>query len=80
MCAELIDNRLTAVMPEQEYRRLRARAEHAFRRIEKAAPGTVLTDLTDLVQVMREIEAKLLDDRLGERNTDWAQGSMATLA
>lgn len=80
MSTELIDGRLVAVIPEQEYLQLRARAENAFRRIAEKAPRTVLTDLTDLVTVMREIEAKLLDDRMGKPDTGWAQGSMATLA
>lgn len=80
MSAELIDGRLVAVLSEQEYLQLRARAENAFRRIEEKAPVAVLTDLTDLVTVMREIEARLLDDRLGKPDTGWAQGTMATLA
>jgi hypothetical protein len=61
--ADLFDARLAAVMPEREYRQLKARAECAYRRIENAAPPVVLGELDDVLLVMREIEARLLDGR-----------------
>ncbi len=80
MSRELIDSRLMEILPKKEYWRLKAEAEQAYSRIERQAPREVLADLAELVNVMYKIEAKLLDDRLGETNTDWAQGTMATLA
>jgi hypothetical protein len=80
MSRELIDSRLMEILPRKEYLRLKAEAEQAYSRIERQAPREILADLAELMNVMRAIEAKLLDERLGERNTDWAQGTMATLA
>lgn len=80
MLVELFDERLADVITEEEYLYLKMRAERAYARIQHEAPAAVLADLSELMQVVREIETKLLDDCTDRRNSDWAQGSMATLA
>jgi hypothetical protein len=80
MLDKLFDDRLAAVIPEQQHLLLKTRAEQAYQRLQREAPADLLADLAELVLVMREVETKLLDDRLGNYDTDWAQGTMATLA
>ena len=79
MNVELLDRRLAEVLSEQEYVILQARVENVYRRIEKKASMAVLGDLYDLVALFRNVEKRLLDDRLGKPSADWAQGTMATL-
>ncbi len=80
MDTKLIDDRLRAVVSAEEFERLQARADRAYARLQAGAPAGMLADLAALVAVMREVETKLLDERQGKRDTDWAQGTMATLA
>ena len=80
MMVDLFDERLADVITEEEYLYLKMRAERAYERIQKEAPAAVLADLSDLMHVVREIETRLLDDCTNRRNSDWAQGSMATLS
>lgn len=79
MDVELFDQRLAQVISEQEYVDLKAKAEKLYGRLEKKAPMAMLGDLFELMLLFRSVEKRLLDDRLGRPNTDWAQGSMATL-
>lgn len=79
MTGKLLDERLTEIMSSHEYQSLKTRAEQAYARIQAAAPADVLADVADLVVILAEIEARLLDQRQTP-NTAWAQGTMATLA
>lgn len=80
MQTELLDRRLAEVMPANEYLTLKAQAERAFASIQAKAPTGVAADVADLVHIMRLVEERILDQRLGEKDASWAQGSMATLA
>lgn len=80
MEAKIFDDRLMAVVSEEELARLRSRAEQAYERLQAEAPAGMLADLEALVAVMREVETRLLDERLGKADAGWAQGTMATLA
>ena len=59
---ELFDARLSKALPEKEFVFLKAKAEHACNLIQQEAPAAVLSDLAELIQVVREIESILLDD------------------
>lgn len=80
MLPELFDDKLSEVLSEKQFRYLKTKAEHAYCLIQQEAPESVLIELTDLLQVVTEIKSILLDDCEKKTNTDWAQGSMATLA
>lgn len=79
MTGKLLDERLTEIMPRDEYQNLEIRAERAYARIQAEAPADMLTDVADLLTILQEVEGRLLDERSNE-DAAWAQGTMATLA
>jgi hypothetical protein len=76
---ELFDARLSKALSEKEFNLLKAKAEHSYNLIQQEAPAAVLSDLAELIQVVRKIESILLDDSAKKADTGWAQGSMSTL-
>jgi wyosine [tRNA(Phe)-imidazoG37] synthetase (radical SAM superfamily) len=64
MLIEMPDERLARILPEKEYLSLKARVEEAYAKIERSANEKVLGDVLDLLVILREIEMRLIEDRL----------------
>jgi hypothetical protein len=76
MLLELPDKRLTRIMPEEEFRRLEARAREAYAKIERVADEPVLRAVLELLLVLREVELRLLEDRFRDVYVDaYRQGA-----
>ena len=67
MLLELLDQRLTKILPKSEYFRLKAQAETAFAKIENQTPEPAFQNILDLLFVLNEIQQCLLEDRFRER-------------
>jgi hypothetical protein len=74
------DERLARILPEKEYLSLRTRVEEAYAKIERGANEKVLRDVLDLLVILREVEMRLIEDRLREEYMSYAYVSKAPVA
>lgn len=75
-----LDNRLTEIIPRDDYANLKTKADALYARIEQEAPEAVFKDMLDLLLIMREVEMCLLEDRLRERYTAYAYVAKGTVS
>lgn len=80
MCIEFLDKRLTEVLPQDDYSRLKAKADELYSRLEHEAPEPVFKDMLDLLFILREVEMRLLEDRFRERYAAYAYVAKGTIA